>query len=270
MTPEEIEPRVSDALRLMQLQIDDRAWCPRENVDIDRVFLMLLSKAFRAGLAIGELVKSGFYGEAFGLARTILETYFSIKYIAKPSKAEERAKSYIAFGKAHLYNREMIRQKYFPAVPPPVYMTQTFLDETKRQFADTHKWIPASNMAEDYYDHPAELDPKTGKGFQAKADYESTYEVMSQYVHARIAAIHLTHEAQVGDVFKMAKVDKEGKQGFLSLFYAVTYAYLSYVIVARNWNQGPSNDTRIRFDALFVELQTLVTAASGGDVFWKA
>jgi hypothetical protein len=64
------------------------------------------------------------------------------------------------------------------------------LDHVKRVFPNTRHWIPAYSMAADYYDHPLEVDPKTGKGFQALADYDGIYEMTSHCVHvSAISAI---------------------------------------------------------------------------------
>jgi len=34
-------------------------------------------------------------------------------------------------------------------------------------------------MAAEYFNHPADINPKTGKGFQASADYDGMYEATS-------------------------------------------------------------------------------------------
>jgi hypothetical protein len=142
---------------------------------------MLFSKSIRLGLAVCHLVSGGFYGEAFGLMRSVLEAYFIAKYVST-SDSEERADSYLNFAMAHFYNREEIRKKYFPEVEPLEWLTQEMLDETKGRYANTRHWVSAYNMATEYYDHPLEVDPKTGKGFQATgkliADY-SFFEIVS-------------------------------------------------------------------------------------------
>jgi hypothetical protein len=59
------------------------------------------------------------------------------------------------------------------ALEPPEWVTQELLDDAKRRYPNTRHWVPAYNMATEYYDHPLEVDPQTGKGFQATATYES-------------------------------------------------------------------------------------------------
>ena len=66
------------------------------------------------------------------------------------------------------------------ALEPPEWVTQELLDDAKRRYPDTRHWVPAYNMATEYYDHPLEVDPQTGKGFQATAGYDGTYESASR------------------------------------------------------------------------------------------
>jgi hypothetical protein len=63
MIPEEIEPRVSAAIRLLQNEIDETLLCPRATFALDRALLMVTSKALRLGLAVCHLIAAGFYGE---------------------------------------------------------------------------------------------------------------------------------------------------------------------------------------------------------------
>jgi hypothetical protein len=72
---------VYDAIKNLQAEIDDTAFCPREGFPAEKTLLMITSKALRVSLAVCQLVKAGFYGEAFGLTRSVLEAFFVVKYI---------------------------------------------------------------------------------------------------------------------------------------------------------------------------------------------
>jgi hypothetical protein len=52
MSPEEIEPRVSDAIRILQYEIDSTLFCPRAGFAIDKALLMVASRGLRIGLAV--------------------------------------------------------------------------------------------------------------------------------------------------------------------------------------------------------------------------
>jgi hypothetical protein len=232
MTPEELEPRVSVAIRLLQTEIDDTLFCPRNNFALDRALAMVVSKSLRVSLAVCHLVSGGFYGEAFGLTRSVLEGFFIAKYISSSKDSEARAESYLQFRKAHYYNQDEIRKKLFPNVERPAWLTQEMLDETKRQFPKTRHWHSAYTMAADHYDHPSEVDPKTGQGFQATADYDGVYEMTSQYVHMSVVS---TSPNFIASPFRTAKRDIEEERGFLALHFSLVYVYETSIIFGRQW-----------------------------------
>jgi hypothetical protein len=198
---------------------------------LDRALLMVVTKALRIGLAVCQLASSGFYGEAFGLTRSVLEAFFIVKYISSKD-SEARAHSYLEFRKVYLYNQEEIRKKYFAHIPRPQWLKQDWLDEVKRLFRNTRHWIPAYSMAADYYDHPLDINPKTGKGFQALADYEGTYEMTSHYVHVTAISSMPNFDSSP---FKTAKRDKEENRGILALHFSLVYITEICMIVGRQW-----------------------------------
>src|SRR5579864_1509614 len=82
MTPEEIEPQVSPVLTLLQNEIDASAFCPPNSFPLEKAILMVTTKSLRVSLAVCRLVSGRFYGEAFGLTRSVLEAFFIAKYIS--------------------------------------------------------------------------------------------------------------------------------------------------------------------------------------------
>src|SRR5215472_3922812 len=105
MTPEEIEPRVAAALKLLQGEIDSSLFCPRNGFAFEQVPLMVASRALRIGSAVCHLVAGGFYGEAFGLTRSVLEAFFILKYVSTKDP-EERSQSYLDYTEAYYFNQE--------------------------------------------------------------------------------------------------------------------------------------------------------------------
>ena len=194
---------------------------------------MVVSKSLRVGLAVCQLVENGFYGEALGLTRSVLEGFFIVKYIVSGKDSEARAVSYLEFRKAHYYNQEQIRQKHFPHVARPAWLTPELLDDAKK-FPSTRHWVSAWNMATDYYDHPSEIDPTTGKGFQAIADYDGVYEMTSHYVHMSVVA---TSPNFYASPFRTAKRDIEEQRGFLALHFSLVYLYEICIILGRQWDR---------------------------------
>lgn len=252
MTPEEIEPRVAGVIKRLQQEIDDSSLCPRAGFALDQALLVVTSRALRIGLAVCQLVSDGFYGEAFGLTRSVLEAFFTVKYISSKD-AESRAQSYLQFRKTYQYNQEMIRRKYFPHIKKPDWLKQVMLDEVKRMFPNPRRWIPAYSMAADYYDHPLDIDPETGKGFQALAEYEGVYEMTSHYVHVTAFSCMANFDASP---FKTTKRDKEEDRAILALHFSLAYLHGICIILDGNgsalsrqmWRKlsGPSSTTSAR------------------------
>jgi hypothetical protein len=94
MTPEQFQSKVSSAIRLLPSEIDESEFYPREGYP-EKAVAMVASKALRGGLAVCHLIAVGFYREAFGLTRSILEAFFIVKYISNDLQGE-RAQSVLA------------------------------------------------------------------------------------------------------------------------------------------------------------------------------
>ena len=260
MTPEEIEPRVSAAIRLLQETVDDTLLCPRAVFALDQVLLMVTSKALRIGLAVCQLIAAGFYGEAFGLTRSILEAFFIVKYVSS-KQTEDRARSYLEFSKVYFYNQEELRKKHFPHIERPSWLTQDMLDEVKKMFPNTRHWIPAYSMATDYYDHPLEINPKTGKGFQALSDYEGIYEMTSHYVHVTAISSNANFDASP---FKTAKRDKEEDRGILALHFTLVYIYEICIVLGRQWSCDLPASVNQTIQTLLGDLQGVSSVTERG------
>jgi len=260
MTPEAIEPRVSDALKMLQKEIDDTLLCPRKGFALDQALLIVTSRALRIGLAVCKLVASGFYGEAFGLTRSVLEAFFIVKYISGKD-AENRADSYLEFRKTYQYNQEMIRRKHFPHTEQPARLTQKMLDEIKQRFPKTRHWVPAYSMASDYYEHPLDTDPKSGKGYQALDVYDGIYEMTSHYVHVTAFSCMANFDASP---FRTSKSDKEEDRAILALHFSLLYVYATCIILGRHWECTLSEGVNDEVQTLLAELRAVPSVNERG------
>jgi hypothetical protein len=251
MIPEEIEPSVSAALKVLQTEIDDSHFCPRASFERDKALLMVTGKCLRLGLAVCHLISAGFYGEALGLTRSVLEAFFIVKYISNSKEGEARAHSYIEFKKAHLFNRDQIREKYCSFIDRPSWITQELIDEVKK-LPSTRHWVSARKMATEESDHPLDIDPSTGKGFQAYADYDGTYELASQYVHCTIISSMPNFSASP---FTIQEGDVETDKGFLALHFSLLYSYQVCLLLGRNWDVVIPQDVTDKIEALLFDLR---------------
>jgi hypothetical protein len=252
MTPEDIEPRVSAGLKLLQHEIDDSDFYARNGFRLEQVMLMVAGKALRVALAVCQLVATGFYGEAFGLTRSVLEAFFIAKYISSKD-GEARARSYMEFWKAHYYNQEQIRKQYFPDVEPAQGLTQQILDDAKK-LSSTRHWVPAYNMASEHYNHPREIDPETGKGMQSLGDYDGMYETASHYVHCTVISSMPNYTSSP---FRMPQYDREENRGFLALYFSLVYAVSICIFLGRHWERELRDEVQLAIHTLLAELRAL-------------
>ena len=126
------------------------------------------------------------------------------------------------------------------------------MDEWKSQFPSTRHWVSAWNMATDQYDHPLEVDPKIGKGSQSFSDYEGMYELTSHYVHCTVISSMPNYAASP---FRTAKWDREEDRGFLALHFSLVYAFMSCIILGRNWDRALPPELHDSVQALLKELR---------------
>jgi hypothetical protein len=250
MAPEEIEPRVAETFMLLQTDIEEASFYVRPRHPEDAVFCMIAGKSLRLGFAVCRLVSGGFYGEAFGLSRSVLEAFFIAKYIG--NDPEVRAKSYMDFIHAHILNREQIREKYFPLEQKPEWYTQQFIDDVKKRFPNPRQWQPAFNMATEPSQHPQDFDPNTGKGFQAFSDYDGTYELASQYVHCTIVSSARNFSASP---YAPPMDDQETDKGFLAMHFSLAYARLVCLLLGRHWDRPINNEITEKIEALLSDLR---------------
>jgi len=261
MTPEEIEPRVASTFRLLQNEIDSSLFCPRNGYAFEHVPLMVMSRVLRIGLAICHLVKGGFCGEAFGLTRSVLEAFFIVKYISTKD-SEKRAQSYLDYTEAYYFNQEEIRKRYFPHIPRPEWVTEELLDRVKQRFgANPRKWVAAHNMAAEYYDHPAEIDASTGKGYQALSDYDGMYEMTSHYVHVTAFSTRGNYYASP---FRCARKDADDDRGILALYFSLAYCLQICIMLGRAWDVVLPNLVIQTVLDLLSELRTATSVNKSG------
>jgi hypothetical protein len=250
MAPEEIEPRVAETFMLLQTDIEEASFYVRPRHPEDAVFCMIAGKSLRLGFAVCRLVSGGFYGEAFGLSRSVLEAFFIAKYIG--NDPEVRAKSYMEFVHAHAFNREEIREQYFPLEDRPAWYTQQFKDLVRKKYPNSRQWQPAFNMATEPSLHPQDFNPNTGKGFQAFSDYNGTYELTSQYVHCTIVSSAPNFSASP---YIPPMRDQETDRGFLALHFSLAYARLVCLLLSRHWDRVINKEIMDKIDTILSDLR---------------
>jgi Family of unknown function (DUF5677) len=197
-----------------------------------KVLLSLLSKALTTGRAVCALVDAGFAAEAYGLSRTLIEIFFTARYISNRD-VEERATQYVEYiGKAQEHLRD-IAARHLPntTVPP---LREPFVGMARR-YKSPHSWLQSHMghvktlaMEKDAYETDPNGDPLT-----AAFDYEHEYHVTSFYVHVTIHAL-LGHSVSNGETFRVrANISQQRNLGEKALFNVLTNTSKSFVCAFR-------------------------------------
>ncbi len=157
------------------------------------VALALFSKCITVAEATLALLDAGFSDEAFGMTRTLVDIYITLRYIANKD-TDDRAQRYARFAAKDSEAWAQIAERYWPQNAQP-------LDERTREIASTyrspHSWSghTAREMALEPDTH--EIDPATGNPAVHDFAYSVIYRWASHYVHPTIPALG-NHLVQAG------------------------------------------------------------------------
>ncbi|MBA3915247.1 MAG: hypothetical protein H0X25_15635 [Acidobacteriales bacterium] len=164
--------------------LNETSYYPPLNLYRYTVGLGLYSKAITVVEAILVLLDADFTDEAFGMLRTLIDIYFTLRFITNKD-TEARAKLYYNFfAKAHTE-----RQKLVPAYWPGKLPKNTpRLLQLAMPYTHPHRWSgkPMKDLALE--PDAVEVD-QSGNPFVPKASYEWMFALTSHYVHPSIVAL---------------------------------------------------------------------------------
>ena len=121
--------------------LNEEKFIPATSFFRSKVLLSLMSKALTTGRAVCALVDAGFYGEAFGLSRTLIDIFLTVRYISNKD-TEKRAKEYVEY--IAKTQEELIRlsHKHFPEKVDHPKLGEKF-SELAKAYRSAHRWTEA-------------------------------------------------------------------------------------------------------------------------------
>lgn len=161
------------------------------------VALALYSKCITVAEASLALLNAGFSDEAFGMTRTLLDIFFTLRYIANKD-TDERAQLYVEFAAKDKAVWSELFKTFWPHLAQPSISDRTFRIASK--FPSPHKW--SGKLIKDMALEPdtVEVDAN-GKPVVPDFAYRVNYRLASHYVHPTVPALS-NHLVQAGqDVF---------------------------------------------------------------------
>jgi Family of unknown function (DUF5677) len=226
--------KVLTQIRRLERFINGWKMIPATAVRRNRVFLALISKALTVGRAICVLAKTGFGAEAFGLSRTLIDVYFSVRYMSNKD-TEARVDTYADY-EARVH-KEWVRiyTKYYPAAalkyPPP---SQPEIMKLAEKYPSKHQWSGLGGQAKFMALEPDSFETnELGQPITSEFDYEAQYSWTSHFVHVTVKALE-GHATPPGDVFRIrsdASQDKDYAR--LALINTLTFLDKTFIQACR-------------------------------------
>jgi hypothetical protein len=219
--------------------LNEENFIPATTFYRSKILLALMSKALTTGRVICALVDAGFYGEAFGLSRTLVDVFFNVRYISNKN-TEKRAEQYVKY--IAKTQEELIRlsHKHFPGKLDHPKLSEEFTEFAK-DYNSAHRWTEAriKEMAlePDLYE-VNDLGSPTIHDF----DYEFVYWQTSQFVHATILSL-FEHSTNRGEPFRVRARPKEDTvRGDEALFNVLAFISKTFVSGYRGLNSDQPAD----------------------------
>ena len=239
MPTELITSDILTVIEKLESFLNKEEFIPATNFYRSKVLLALMSKALTTGRAVCTLVDAGFYGEAFGLSRTLVDIFFNVRYISNKD-TESRAKQYVEYiGKTQ---EELIRlsHKHFPTKSDHPQLSEKF-SEFAKDYNSAHRWTEAriKEMALEPDSYEAD---ERGNPTIHDFDYEFIYWRTSLFVHATVLSL-AEHSTSSGETFRVrARVNEDAERGDEALFNVLAFISKTFVSGYRGLNSDQPAD----------------------------
>ncbi len=188
----EIE-HIRSFIAFAKLRLNEAWYYPPLNGYRYMVALALYSKCLTTAEAILVLLDANFSEEAFGMTRTLVDIFITLRYISN-KETEERAKRYTQFSAKNSEVWTELTRIYWPQKLQPLD------DRTKRiaaKYPSPHQWSGKTVREMSLEPDTFEVDSVTGQPAVHDFDYRVIYRWTSHYVHPTIGALR-SHLVQAG------------------------------------------------------------------------
>jgi hypothetical protein len=188
------------------------------------VALALYSKCLTVAEAILVLIDAGFADEAFGMTRTLIDIYFTLRYIANKD-TDQRSRLYWEFSARNREDWVDVAKKYWPHLS---FSSDPTSARIATNYPRPHSWSGKSLSEMALEPDMFELDA-TGKAAVHGFPYEGMFRLTSHYVHPTIVALR-NHIVTPGHDNFVVRSGEEKDMSHLSAF--TTSAYVAQTFIA--------------------------------------
>lgn len=239
MSPKANSKVVLQQIIALEQYLDSLNIIPATAMYRSTVILALLSKALTVSRAVCVLVDAGYLSEAFASSRTLIDIYFSIRYIGSRD-SENRAEKYVRHSARIRTEWKTIIDKYYPSIPPQS-LEQSVLDAAA-EFPNKGYWAGRGQTKIIALEPDPVEKNKLGQPLTSEFDYDTFYFWTSQFVHPTAESI-LAHACKRGEAFTIrADISSEEKFGRLSLANVLTFVSKAFISAFRAMNETQPED----------------------------
>jgi len=223
------------------------------------VLLALWSKALTVSRAVCALIKADFPIEAFGLSRTLIEFYFTTRFIGNRN-TEERAKTFVDFGKRVQKEWQTLAKKYLPQTPPEKLALDAEVLRVAETFKSKANWTSLRGQTKAMALEEDSIEKvEQDAAYLSEFDYDVNYFHTSLYVHATVVGLK-GHACVPGTAFKVRAGNwSNERRGNGALFIVTSYLCKMVVVVYRAINEDQPESVKELFDLMstFIPENTL-------------
>jgi hypothetical protein len=229
---------VLEQIERLERFINDWQMIPATGALRNQVLLALLSKTLTVSRATCALVAADFPAEAFGLSRTLIDIFFSVRYISN-NHTEERATTFVEY-------REKVRKefldfhnKHFPSRQMDAVSTLG-LEAVRiaEKFKSRGHWTGHGGQAKLMALEPDKFEKNEfGEPLTGVVDYDAFYFWTSHFVHGTIKSLD-AHGIPPGDVFRVrCHPERDSEYGRLALFNVLVYLNKTFIQACRGMRE---------------------------------
>jgi hypothetical protein len=208
----------------LKLRVNSKWYYPPLNAYRYTVALALYSKCLTVAEATMALLDAGFSDEAFGMTRTLVDIYITLRYIANKD-TEERARLYYKFVAKDIHGWTDIIKDFWPHLARPA---NPRIASAAALYRSPHKWSGKNAKEMAFEPDMFETDPKTGKPAVHEFPYRVIYRWTSHFVHPTIVALK-NHVVRPGrDNFVVRGMQVEDLT-YVTIFIIASYVGMSMI-----------------------------------------
>jgi hypothetical protein len=197
------------------------------------VILGLLSKSLTVGRSICCLVENDFPAEAFGLTRTLIDIYFTVRYISN-TDTEARAERYARFFAKNHEDWTKIIAKFYPTRSIPNTLEHQEYLEVAKEYKRPNEWTGLHGQTKEMAREPDTYEfDSDGEPINCEFDYEVIYKWTSHYTHGTILSVE-SHLPEAEEPFRIrARSRVESGKAASALFNVLAYISKTFVCAYR-------------------------------------